>query len=532
MALRVLSRRNFGELAKTSSSSSSSDHGQQIISKLLQTFPRNAADDSCRTAKRFGAMAKSAAARGPIWGLAALISSPLRLESTTPTPVLTTPMMTMTPWRHSTAAFHTSSRHRAAAQKDFYKILGVVRDADAKVIKQAYFKMAKKYHPDSHPKDDLKAKERFQEVSEAYDVLSDEDKKRDYDIELDATTARSNKYSADRNAFRGSFRGSNVEAEDLFDRVFGKYSEFAKDDFEYDEGFEGSKARHANDRDEYGSLREIAVDLTFVEAARGIKKNVELIYDETCHRCNGKRIEPNSKPIKCHHCSGSGIETISRGPYVLRQTCRHCHGSRTISKDPCKTCRGKGTSTVKRAAEIAVPAGVEDGQSIRTHVDGREFFIKFAVEKSKKFRRQGSDVHSDSEISLSQAVLGGIVRVNGLYDDYRLNVPAGTQSHEYIVLKGKGMKRVHSNGYGDHYVHVKIRTPTNMSVEQEALLSAFAETEEGVEGTINGLTEVALKSSASRVKRRVVKDDAGFVAEIRRVIGIGNVDEADDVGRS
>ena len=101
----------------------------------------------------------------------------------------------MTPWRHSTAAFHTSSRHRAAAQKDFYKILGVVRDADAKVIKQAYFKMAKKYHPDSHPKDDLKAKERFQEVSEAYDVLSDEDKKRDYDIELDSTTARSNKYS-------------------------------------------------------------------------------------------------------------------------------------------------------------------------------------------------------------------------------------------------------------------------------------------------------------------------------------------------
>ena len=172
MALRALSRRNF-ELAKTSS-----DHSQQIISKFFQTFP-NAADNS-RT-KRFGAIA----ARGPLWGLA--VQSPLRLESHTTS---TTP--STRPWRQSTAAFHTSSRHRTA--KDFYKILGVPRDADAKVIKQAYFKMAKKYHPDSHPKDDKNAKERFQDVSEAYDILSDEDRKRDYDIELDSTSARSSKY--------------------------------------------------------------------------------------------------------------------------------------------------------------------------------------------------------------------------------------------------------------------------------------------------------------------------------------------------
>jgi len=421
------------------------------------------------------------------------------------------------------SSFHTS---HLRFNKDWYKILGVPRDADAKVIKQAYFKMAKKYHPDSHP-NDKNAKERFQEISEAYDILSDEDKKHEYDISIDdfGLGGKSSKHTG-RGAFRGSFRGSNVEAEDLFERVFGKYSEFAKDDFDYDND------RNARERDEFSSLREISVSLSFVEAARGMKKVVDLVYDETCGRCSGKRIEPNSRPIKCNHCSGSGIETISRGPFVLRQTCRHCHGTRTISKDPCTTCRGKGTVTVKRSAEIQVPAGVEDGQTIRTQVDGKEFFIKFTVEKSNKFRRQGSDIHSDISISLAQAALGGIVRVTGLYDDYRLNVPCGTQSHEYIVLRGKGMKRVHSTGYGDHYVHVKIRTPSKLSPEQEALLSVFAELEEDVEGTIKGLTEVALKSSSTRAKRRVVSDDAGYVAEIRRAIGLGDEEEADGVGRS
>lgn len=411
--------------------------------------------------------------------------------------------------------------------KDWYKILGVNRDADAKVIKQAYFKMAKKYHPDSHP-NDKNAKERFQEISEAYDVLSDDDKKREYDLSNDFFGSRSSRTAGDRGSFRGAFGDANVDPEDLFERVFGRYSEFAKDDFDYDQA---NQSRGGGTREEYGSIREISISLSFVEAARGVKKNVELIYDETCGRCNGKRIEPNSRPVKCNHCSGSGVETISRGAFVLRQTCRHCHGTRTISKDPCHSCRGKGINTVKRTAEIQVPAGVEDGQTLRTQVDGKEFFLKFTVEKSKTFRRQGSDVHSDIAISLSQAVLGGIVRVNGLYDDYRLNVPSGTQSHEYIVLKGKGMKRVHSSGHGDHYVHVKIKTPSKLTTEQEALLSAFAELEEDVEGTITGLTEVALKTSPSRTKRRVVNDEAGYVAEIRRVIGLLDDEGAGDVGR-
>lgn len=463
----------------------------------------------------------SSASRTP----SSLVQMQLVVNSESPQRVFFLQRIPINPLRTFRSHFHTSN-HRLAS-KDWYQVLGVPRDADAKVIKQAYFKMAKKCHPDSHP-NDKNAKDKFQEVSEAYEVLSDEDKKREYDVSTEdfGLGGKSSK-NAGRGAYRGSFRGTNVEAEDLFERVFGKYSEFAADDHDYDP----DNSRSEKGRDEFGSLREISVSLSFVEAARGMQKVVDLIYDENCGRCNGKRIEPNSRPIKCNHCSGSGIETINRGPFNLRQTCRHCHGARTISKDPCTTCRGKGIVKVKRSAEIQVPAGVEDGQTIRTQVDGKEFFIKFTVEKSNKFRRQGSDIHSDISVSLSQAVLGGIVRVSGLYDDYRLNVPSGTQSHEYIVLRGKGMKRVHSSGHGDHYVHVKIKTPTKLSPEQEALLSAFAELEEDVEGTITGLTEVSLKSSSTPAKRRVVSDDAGYVAEIRRAIGRDD-DEADGLGRS
>lgn len=415
----------------------------------------------------------------------------------------------------------TFARH-ASSRTDWYKILDVSRDADQKTIKQAYFKMAKKYHPDSHP-NDSDAKERFQAIAAAYDVLGDETKKREYDASSNFMGGRGTRTGSQ--SYRGSFDSNqNVDAEEMFDHIFGKFSEFTKE----------KEAREENDaknkRWDFGSARDVRLSLSFVEAARGVKKNVELFYEETCSRCEGRRAEPNSRPTKCDQCSGSGIETIAKGPFVLRQTCRHCNGSRTVHKDPCKKCSGKGNMTVKRAAFIQVPAGVEDGQTIRTTVDGREYFLTFTVEKSKEFRRQGSDVHSDVAVSLSQAVLGGVVRVHGLYDDYRMNVPPGTQSHEYIFLKGKGMKRVHSSGYGDHYVHVKIKTPTKLSVEQLALLSTFAETETETEGTITGLAEVGLPSASGQIRRRVVVDESGIVADIRRAIGFNDDEQADDLG--
>lgn len=414
--------------------------------------------------------------------------------------------------KSDTRQFHISSRFG----RDLYNILGLKKDADQKEIKQAYFKMAKKYHPDSHP-NDRNAKEKFQEISQAYDILSDESKRKEFDMKEDFAGGRAGKPG------RGSFHTGDVDAEELFNRVFGRFSEFGREQQRHQ--------HHHRDADDFGSAREISISLSFIEAARGVQKNVELFFEDVCNHCEGRRYEPDSRPIKCTHCMGSGVETISRGPFVLRQTCRHCHGTRFMHRDSCHKCKGNGKVTIKRSASISVPAGVEDGQTVRTQVDGREYFINFTVEKSKQFKRTGSDIHSDVTVSISQSVLGGVARVTGLYDDYRLNVPPGTQSHEYILLKGKGMKRVNSAGYGDHYVHVKIRTPTRMTPEQVALISTFAETEDGVEGSVNGLTDVTSAAPGSLAGgRRVVDDSMGYVAEIRRAIGLDVVDKDENVG--
>ncbi|XP_067121060.1 protein tumorous imaginal discs, mitochondrial-like [Centruroides vittatus] len=180
---------------------------------------------------------------------------------------------------------------------------------------------------------------------------------------------------------------------------------------------------------------------------------------DTCMKCKGFRCEPGCKPVRCHFCNGTGMESVSMGPYVMRSTCRNCHGSRVFIKNPCKMCNGKGSTIQKKNVTIPVPQGVEDGQTVRMNIGRKEIFITFKVAKSDYFRRVGSDIHTDASINLSQALLGGIIHISGLYEEIPLQIPAGTSSHTRIFLKGKGMKRVNSPGYGDHYVHIKVKVP-------------------------------------------------------------------------
>jgi DnaJ homolog subfamily A member 3 len=153
------------------------------------------------------------------------------------------------------------------------------------------------------------------------------------------------------------------------------------------------------------------------------------------------------------------METISTGPFVMRSTCRMCHGTRLYNKNPCKECSGKGSTQQRKTIQIPVPAGVEDGQTIRMNAGNKELYITFRVAKSEYFRRDGADVHTDADISLSQALLGGTVDIQGLFEDVKLKIPAGTSSHTRIRLANKGMKRISSYGHGDHYVHLKIKIP-------------------------------------------------------------------------
>lgn len=376
--------------------------------------------------------------------------------------------------------FH-SSKHLNA--KDYYQILGVAKNAAAKDIKKAYYQLAKKYHPDTN-KDDPDAGRKFQEVSEAYEVLSDDQKRREYDTYGQTTE------NMHRQGGAGGFGGhgpqgfsqnwqfrSTIDPEELFRKIFGEgnFKANSFDDF-------------AESQFGFGASQEIVMDLTFAQAARGVNKDVNVNVVETCPKCAGSRCEPGTKPGRCQYCNGTGMETISTGPFVMRSTCRYCQGTRQYIKYPCAECEGKGQAVQRKKVTVPVPAGIENGQTIRMQVGRKELFVTFRVETSRYFRREGADVHTDVSISLAQAVLGGTVRIQGVYEDQTLNIEPGTPSHHKIFLKGKGLKRVNAHGHGDHYVHIKIDIPKHLTKEQKELMIAYAELEKDTPGSIHGIT--------------------------------------------
>ncbi|KAL0829754.1 hypothetical protein ABMA28_003243 [Loxostege sticticalis] len=371
---------------------------------------------------------------------------------------------------------HTSNSLNARA--DYYKVLGVSKNASAKDIKKAYYQLAKKYHPDAN-KSDPEASKKFQEVSEAYEILSDENKRKQYDTF--GTTSEQmgmggGPSGADGFTHQWQYK-STIDPEELFRKIFG------------DAGFKSEAfSDFAESQFGFGAAQEVIVNLRFTEAARGVNKDINVNVVDTCPKCQGSRCEPGTKAIKCTYCNGSGMETFSRGPFVMRSTCRHCHGTRMLIKFPCIECEGKGQSVQRKKVTVPVPAGVEDGQTVRMAVGNNEIFVTFKVESSAYFKRDGPDVHTDCAISVSQALLGGTVRIQGLYEDHTLQIMPGTSSHSTIRLSRKGMKRVSQHGYGDHYVHIKIQVPKSLSDKQKALVYAYAELEEDTPGQIHGVS--------------------------------------------
>lgn len=361
-------------------------------------------------------------------------------------------------------------------QKDYYKILGVEKGSTGKDIKKAYYELAKKYHPDTN-KSDPNAGKKFQEVSEAYEILSDDTKRREYD------TYGQTSEQMGRNGGGGGGGGfsqnwqyrSNINPEELFRSMFG--DAFHQESQEFTDSNYG-----------FATSQEVSMNLTFAQAARGVNKDINVNIMDTCPTCSGSKCEPGTKPTRCQYCNGTGMETISTGPFVMRSTCRYCQGSRMHVKNPCKDCNGKGQKVQRKKVTVPVPAGIDNNQTVRMPVGRKELFITFKVERSPHFKRDGADVHSDNEISLAQAVLGGTLRVQGVYEDHSIQLQPGTSSHHRICLENKGMKRVNALGHGNHYIHIKIRAPTKLNEKQKALLQAYAELESDTPGHIMGLT--------------------------------------------
>lgn len=202
------------------------------------------------------------------------------------------------------------------------------------------------------------------------------------------------------------------------------------------------------------------MDLSFEEACRGVNKELNLRVVDTCKSCQGSKCAPGYKPQKCKQCNGTGMESVQTGPFFMRTTCRACFGRREVILKKCIECEGKGQTQQNKRVNIPVPAGVEDGQTMRMNIGKQEVYITFRIAPSQIFRRDKEDVHSDVSISITQAILGGTAKVKGIYEDHVHRIPPGTQSHQRFRLTGKGIKRVHTSGYGDHYIHIKIKIPT------------------------------------------------------------------------
>lgn len=203
---------------------------------------------------------------------------------------------------------------------------------------------------------------------------------------------------------------STIDPEELFRKIFG------------DQGFRGNFEDFSESKFGFGASQEIQMTLTFAQAARGVNKDIDINVVDTCMKCKGSRCELGTKPGRCQYCNGTGMETISTGPFVMRSTCRYCNGTRVYIKYPCIECDGKGQTVQRRKVTVPVPAGIENGQTVRMNVGNKEVFITFKVEKSSYFKRDGADVHTDAEISISQALLGGTIRVQGVYEDQTIQV--------------------------------------------------------------------------------------------------------------
>lgn len=395
--------------------------------------------------------------------------------------------------------FHVSA---ALSKSDFYSVLGVDKNASQKEIKKAYYKLAKKYHPDSN-KGDPESSKKFQEVSEAYEILSDEEKRAQFDAY--GTAGDQFGMGGGSGANYGGFKGT-VDPEELFRTIFGdRNSPFGN--FSQNFGQNAASGEHFD----FGP-KEYHVNLTFQQAATGINKDMYVSIMDTCNSCKGTGSEPGSKPERCPTCNGTGMETVSTGPFMMRSTCRRCSGRGTYNKNPCGECRGRGQTQQRRKITVPVPAGIEDGQTVRMPVGTKEVFITFRVEKSSYFTRKGPDVYTEASISLAQAALGGSVRVQGIYEDLNVQIPPSTTSHTRMRMSGKGIKKVSGYGHGDHYIDIKIKAPKKLTDKQLALLQAYAEIESDTPGTIRGL------SYALGGKKVVMEDKEGLVADIREAL--------------
>ncbi len=355
-----------------------------------------------------------------------------------------------------------------ASTRDLYEILGVSKTASDEDIKKAYRKLAMQHHPDRN-KGDKKAEEKFKEISHAYDILQDSQKRAAYDrFGHQAFQGGGPGAGAGFSGAEGFDFGSGFA--DIFEDLFGGFAG-------------GARQQQRSSGPARGSDLRYNLEVSLEEAFKGTQETIKVTTSVSCHSCSGSGSEKGSKPITCSTCNGSGRIRASQGFFTIERTCATCSGMGKTIKDPCKPCAGSGRVRKEKTLAVNIPAGVEEGSRIRLANEGEvglrggpagDLYIFLSVHPHELFKRDGHDIHCTVPVPMTTASLGGTVEVPTIDGGrVKVTVPEGTQTGHQMRLRGKGMSILRSSARGDMYIHTQVETPVKLSKEQRDLLKEF-----------------------------------------------------------
>ncbi len=352
-----------------------------------------------------------------------------------------------------------------ATKRDFYEILGVPKTASEDEIKKSYRKLAMKFHPDRN-QGDASAEVKFKEAKEAYEMLSDAEKRAAYDQFGHAGVDPNMRGPGGAGA---GFGGFGESFGDIFGDIFGQARR--------QQGGGGRQVFRGNDL-------SYAMEVTLEEAAAGKESEIRIPSFDECDTCHGSGAKPGTSPKTCGTCQGQGVVQMRQGFFSVQQTCPHCRGTGKVVTDPCSPCHGQGKIKRQKTLEIKIPAGIDDGMRIRSTGNGEpgtnggppgDLYIEIRIQKHDVFQRDGDDLHCAVPISFTTAALGGEISVPTLSGEAAIDLPEGTQTGKQFRLRGKGVKGVRSSFPGDLYCHITVETPVKLTEHQRKLLKELDE---------------------------------------------------------